>query len=345
MLGTQRVQQWMAAVQPLPALLLAEDQASQHDRPDGSPCRDVASTSGCNGMTRTHLAEPPTSGEPLRRAAGPLLDQDSTAGSRLVITLPRSADIQLCKAVAAFFGTSHSYSGGGCAANASPISSFALQAKEATAVSLLIVLTEQALLGKEDISCSSPCENRRAYLSSDGSDTATSSSSNATINSDSTSSTESSQLRAHDGRQSPSRPFDGSATDRNTHASLSSNEQGLLSQPPPKQIGLTHPITQLFAALTREQLCRVLLAMRVHSPASLEGLLLYALPPAATEVLLSGLEAAQQLTAMQAHGPDFYGAVWSVAPSSKKLLSTLLARKELCCEMACRQVLTETIGW
>lgn len=366
MLGTQRVQQWMAAVRPLPALLLAEAQDCQRDRPDDSPSLDAASASkrdskarpatpdespgldaasasGCDSTAR--LATPAADGEPLRDPVGRRPGQGSSAGLRLVIALPASTDTQLCKAVAAFFGPSHNAKGGGHAASALPMSSFTLRAKEATAVTLLIVLTEQALAGTEDITHNSPCDSWRADVSGDGSDTSTSSTSDATSSGGSTASGESSQEGVHIGSQSPYKPFDGSAIEHNTRASQFSDEQSPLPQPPPKEIGLTHPITQLVATLTSEQLCRVLLAMRVHSPASLEGLLLYALPPAATEVLLSSLESAQQLAAMQAHSPDFYGAVWSVAPSSKKLLSTLLAQKELCCEMACRQVLSETVGW
>lgn len=59
------------------------------------------------------------------------------------------------------------------------------------------------------------------------------------------------------------------------------------------QLGLQHPITRVLAALQAGPLCRVLLALAVRAPATLQGLLLHALPPAGAEVLLGRLEAAQ----------------------------------------------------
>ena len=47
---------------------------------------------------------------------------------------------------------------------------------------------------------------------------------------------------------------------------------------------------------------------------------------------------------MHSHSAAVYGAVYAVAPDQRRLLAALLAKKERCCEAACRQVVSETLG-
>ncbi len=77
----------------------------------------------------------------------------------------------------------------------------------------------------------------------------------------------------------------------------------------------------------------------------MQGLLLHALPPAACELLLHMFEAADGLSAMQAHRDGFYTAVYGVVQDPGQLLRALLAGKERVAECACRQVHAEALGY
>ena len=89
----------------------------------------------------------------------------------------------------------------------------------------------------------------------------------------------------------------------------------------------------------------MLLAMAARFPRTLEGLLLFALPPAAAELLLSKLETADALPEMRAQRAEFYAAVYSPISDSRQLLGSLLRKKERVAELACRQVASEALGF
>ena len=303
MLGDQRLQQWIAAIEPMPLPPV--------------PARPLQGRSA-----------------PGSREAAPEAPPD---GSSRCFPVPENP--RLAAAYLAFFGpVSACCTRQDTACDGPTTSAVSLTQQEAVALSMLVVAVDNAVAGggaagpSPGIPIAMSCD----YTSADSSATSVSTSADSSATSVSSSVTSSSECESgsshedetiRDGRvaglpaaaashaagprepsirrlrpaPSPERahrssPTGGCSSDRGRG---SSGGGGIFRTVPPQDqaaadaMGLRHPITRLLAALQAGPLCRVLLAMAVRAPAALQGLLLHVLPPAGAELLLGRLEDAQ----------------------------------------------------
>lgn len=287
MLGDQRLQQWMAAIEPMPL--------------PSVPTRPLQGSSH-PGSREAAPEEPP-----------------SVSGQQL----PVPGNPRLAAAYLAFFGPASACCTGQDAASDGPATpAVSLTHQEAAALSMLVVAVDNAVAGGGVAGLS---QGGTSVMScEDSSATSGSSSVISSSECDSDSSHEDETIRdarvaglptvasSHEaghpepiptrrlpplpGLEHHSSPTGGCSSDVGRDSSSGGGIYRTVSPQGPATadiLGLRHPITRLLAALQAGPLCRVLLAMAVRAPAALQGLLLHVLPPAGAELLLGRLEGAQ----------------------------------------------------